>query len=341
MEKRKVSIVMAVYNGEKYIKETIESILEQNYDNFELIIVDDCSEDETINIIKSFDDNRITVLHNEKNMRLAYSLNRAIEHSTGIYIARMDADDICLKNRIETQAEYLDSHPAVAVLGGKAQQFGASNKLMEYPIEHEQIKVEMLFSNPLCHPAVMFRKNLVQEWYDSDIKAGQDYELWSRLIWKVQFHNLPQTLIKYRIHGKQTRNLLGKSQKQGALIAYKKMLDVLGDYQDKDALLLADAGNRNTGKSIAELQKISALYEKIYSDAERKRDLFDLKILRRRINDQKGMLIYASLIFNTISWREVSKTGMAAAFFKKPELVMKAIVRDLRGNKRAGTTGEV
>lgn len=330
MKKRKVSIVMAVYNGEKYIKETIESILEQNYDNFELIIVDDCSDDETINIIKSFDDNRITVLRNEKNMKLAYSLNRAIEHSTGIYIARMDADDICLKNRIEMQVEYLDSHPEVAVLGGKAQQFGTSNKLMEYPIEHEQIKVEMLFSNPLCHPAVMFRKNLVHEWYDSNIKAGQDYELWSRLIWKVQFHNLPQTLIKYRIHGKQTRNLLGKSQKQGALIAYKRTLDMLGDYKDKDALLLADAGNRNAGKSVTKLQEIFVLYEKIYSDAERKHNLFDLKILRRRINEQNGLLIYASLIYNTISWSEITKTRMAKAFFKMPKLVLKAIIHGIR-----------
>lgn len=340
-EKKLISIVMAVYNCANFIEETIESLLNQNYSNFELIIVDDCSTDDTWAKLNSFSDKRIILLKNEKNSRLAYSLNRAIGICHGEYIARMDGDDLCEPDRFVVQVAYLNEHSDVAVLGGYAQQFGASSVLMKFPIGHEEIKTELLFTNPMSHPTVMFRKSLIDSWYDPKIVAAQDYELWSRLIWKVQFHNLPQPLIKYRIHNKQTRNILGKSQKQGALIAHKKMLDVLGDYQDEDALLLSDAGNRNSGKSINDLKKISVLYEKIYADAERKKNLFDLEIMRKRINDQKGVLIYASLIFKTISWGEISKTGMATTFFTKPELVIKAIVHSLRGVKKVGTTGKV
>lgn len=340
-EEKLISIVMAVYNCADFVEETIESLLNQNYSNFELIIVDDCSTDDTWTILNSFSDDRIILLKNEKNRRLAYSLNRAIGICHGEYVARMDGDDLCEPDRFVVQVGYLDEHSDVAVLGGYVQQFGESSVLVKLPISHEEIKTELLFTNPMSHPAVMFRKSLIDSWYDPRIVAAQDYELWSRLIWKVQFHNLPQPVIKYRIHNKQTRNILGNSQKQGALIAHKNMLDILGDYQDQDALLLADAGNRNSGKSAAELKKISALYERIYADAEREHNLFDLEILRRRIDDQKGVLVYASLIFNTITWSEISKTGMAVAFFKKPVLVMKAIVRSLGRNKRASTVGKV
>lgn len=323
--KELVSIIMSVYNGADFIEETINSILKQNYSEFELIIVDDCSTDDTWNILNAFTDKRIIILRNEKNMHLAFSLNRAIKASQGKYVARMDGDDICEPDRFVKQVEYLRSHPDIAVLGGYAQQFGSSTVLMKFPIEHEEIKVELLFTNPMSHPAVMFRSTLIDSWYDSRIIAAQDYELWSRLIWKVQFHNLPTTLIKYRIHDKQTRNLLGVSQKQGAFIAHKNMLDMIGNYTDADAALLTDAGNRNLGKSVDALKSIASLYKKIYADAEKKGDLFQLDILKKRIDKQEGVLIYASLIYKTISWSEVSQTGMAKKFYRRPELVLKAL----------------
>lgn len=324
-----VSIAMAVYNGEKYISETIQSILNQAYQNFELIIVDDCSQDDTIKKIEAFNDSRIVLLRNEKNMRLAYSLNRAIDVSKGKYIARMDADDLCKENRLCLQVDYMEKHPGVAVLGGNARQFGAVSSLLQYPQDHELIKVEMLFTNPVCHPAVMFRKYAISEWYDPKIAAGQDYELWSRLIWKVEFRNLPSELIGYRVHEGQTKKTLGKAQKEGALRAYKNMLNMIGAYTDEDVKALASAGNVNTGKTAEELNFISELYGRVLADAVNKRNLFSVSALRKRIERQKAILVYASLIFKTLKWKQIAETKMLGAFLKRPGYIVKAFLRSI------------
>lgn len=325
----KISVIMAVYNGEKYIKDTIDSILNQEYNNFELIIVDDCSQDRTVDIIQSFRDSRIILLRNDRNMKLAYSLNRAIEKSSGYYIARMDADDICAPNRFTKQVKYMEQNPSVAVLGGCAKQFGASEELLRYPKNHEKIKIELLFGNPLCHPAVMFRKDKIGQWYDPKIKAGQDYELWSKLIWEVEFHNLSDILVYYRIHSAQTRNTLGKSQKEGVVYALHNMMDRLGEYSDEDAFTLALSGNKNEGKTIDELKEIKNLYARILSDVETKPELMDSKLLWKRMQKQYAILIYASLIYKTISWKDVNKTGLLRSFLKRPELVVKALIHSV------------
>lgn len=220
-----VSIVMAVYNGQEYLQETIDSILRQNYENIELIIVDDCSTDESWKILKSNSDNRIILLRNEKNMRLAYSLNKAIAIAKGKYIARMDADDICLKDRLDLQVAYLEKHTDVDVLGGNYRSFGATNKKSDYQELHDWIKTGLIFENTVCHPAVMFRKEAIDEWYDQNFVASQDYDLWTRLISSHKFHNLKQELIMYRVHNGQTVKKLSGYQKAGADKARLRMLE--------------------------------------------------------------------------------------------------------------------
>lgn len=324
-----VSIIMSVYNGEKFIAETIQSILNQSYTKFELIIVDDCSTDNTVSVIECFNDDRIVLLKNDKNMRLAYSLNKAIKASNGKYIARMDADDLCMTDRLPLQVKYMEEHPDIAVLGGSAQQFGARSALMTYPTEHETIKTELLFSNPLCHPAVMFRRSAIAEWYNVEVKAGQDYELWSRLIWKVKFHNLSDTLIKYRIHSHQTKHILGQAQKQGVVFACQNMLAMFGTYSEEEVKCLAFAGNISNGKTADELKAISQLYGKLLNDVMRKQERMDCDLLKKRIAKQKASLVYASLIYRTLSWKELSKTDMKKEFYAKPRLVLKALIRSV------------
>ena len=324
-----VSIIMSVYNGEKFIAETIQSILNQSYTKFELIIVDDCSTDNTVSVIECFNDDRIVLLKNDKNMRLAYSLNKAIKASNGKYIARMDADDLCMTDRLPLQVKYMEEHPDIAVLGGSAQQFGARSSLMTYPSEHETIKVEMFFSNPLCHPAVMFRSRAISDWYNIDVKAGQDYELWSRLIWKVKFHNLSDTLIKYRIHSHQTKHILGQAQKQGVVFACQNMLTMFGTYSEEEIKLLAYAGNTGNGKTTKELKAISQLYAKLLSGVMKKQELMDCNLLKKRIEKQKASLVYASLIYRTLSWKEISQTDMKKEFYANPKLVLKALARSV------------
>ena len=118
-----ISVVMAVYNGEKYLKEAIDSILSQTYKNFEFIVIDDCSSDNTPIILKSYTDARIQVVRNEQNLRLPTSLNKGFKIARGKYIARMDADDIAMPDRFEKQVKYLEAHQEVAVIGGSFQVF--------------------------------------------------------------------------------------------------------------------------------------------------------------------------------------------------------------------------
>lgn len=321
-----VSIIMSVYNGEKFIAETIRSIINQPYQKFELIIVDDCSTDNTVSEIERFNDNRIVLLKNEKNMRLAYSLNKAVKASNGKYIARMDADDVCMPDRLPLQVKFMEENSDIAVLGGSAQQFGARSSLMTYPSEHEKIKVELFFSNPLCHPAVMFRSGEISEWYNDEVKAGQDYELWSRLIWQVKFHNLSNTLVKYRIHPNQTKHILGRAQKQGVILACQNMLSMIGTYSEEETKLLAYAGSTNNGKTVDELNAISQLYSKILNDALSKPEIVQSNLLKRRMTKQKAALVYASLIYRTLTWKEISKTNMKKEFYTKPWLVLKSLL---------------
>ena len=118
MKEQKVSVVMPSYNGEKYIYQAIKSIIKQSYENWELVIVDDCSSDTTVDIIRSFCDPKIRFFKNDKNMGISYSTNRAISESTGSFIALLDDDDMATEERIELQVQYLNKHPEIDVLGG-------------------------------------------------------------------------------------------------------------------------------------------------------------------------------------------------------------------------------
>ena len=158
-------------------------------------------------------------------MRLAYSLNKAIAITKGKYIARMDADDICMENRFNLQVEFLEKHTDIDVLGGNYRSFGATNKKSDYQRTHDWIRTGLIFENTVCHPAVMFRKESIESWYDPNYIASQDYDLWTRLIVSHRFHNLKEELIMYRVHNGQTVKKLTKYQKEGADKARMRMLE--------------------------------------------------------------------------------------------------------------------
>ena len=224
-----VSVIMSTYNDGKYLKQAINSILRQTYRNLELIVIDDASTDNTQNILKSITDARFCYFTNQENKKLAHNLNCAIGLSKGDYIARMDADDIAVKTRLERQIKYLENHPEIDVLGCFAQSFGDVHSSMTYPIWHDEIKTELLFNNALCHPTVVFRKKTIDYLYDEDFAASQDYELWSRIIWSKRFHNIPEYLLRYRVHSNQTKKKNANLQKNGGFLARKNMLKHLYD----------------------------------------------------------------------------------------------------------------
>ncbi len=206
----KISVIMPVYNGEKYLKEAIDSILAQTYADFEFIIIDDGSSDSSPEIVKSYADKRIRFYANEENMGVARTLNRGLDLATGEYIARMDADDISLPKRFEKQAKYLDKHPKVGVLGCGTESFGEGmiSNFSKPKASSAEYKANLFFNTCVAHPAVMIRKSAIKEnRYEIEYNGLEDYVLWWRIAKDYKIYSLTEILLRYRKHKEQVTNI--------------------------------------------------------------------------------------------------------------------------------------
>ena len=202
-----ISIITPVYNSEKYIAETIESVLAQTYPDWEMIVVDDCSTDSTPSILKSYSlfDPRVRLMRNPVNKGLPYSLNHAIGNAKGEFIARMDADDISLSTRFQKQIDFLNEHSEVEICGTGCIEIDRTGKEIFYksmPCTEREIEKVIFKRSPFIHPTVMIRKSFFQEvgLYNESYLKTQDLELWSRAyISGVKMANLPDYLLLYRV----------------------------------------------------------------------------------------------------------------------------------------------
>ncbi|MBW7675615.1 glycosyltransferase family 2 protein [Chryseobacterium chendengshani] len=199
----KISVVMPVYNGEKYLKEAIDSILNQTLIDFELLIINDGSSDHTESIVKSYMDDRIVYLKNEQNIGLIKTLNKGLDLARGEFIARMDQDDISLPERFEKQISVLEKNPEIGVCGTWFTLFreNQEDQIIKHPESNDSIKIGLLTSCLVGHPTVMIRKMAIGDYrYDINYQAAEDYELWTRLIKITGFHNIQESLLRYRFH---------------------------------------------------------------------------------------------------------------------------------------------
>lgn len=203
-----ISVVMPAFNAQAHLAEAMQSVLGQTYEHFELLLIDDGSSDATLQIARSFDDPRIRIVENEKNLGLVNTLNKALGLCKGAYIARMDADDICVPERFALQLDYLERHQDVGVVGGAIRFFDniPTPYTFQFPTAHDDIRVALMFYCPLAHPALMFRRSVYDEGhlaYTGEYPHAEDYWLWSRLTREVRSANLPDLVLHYRLHKKQ------------------------------------------------------------------------------------------------------------------------------------------
>ena len=206
MKNPKISVIMAVYNEEKYIREAIESILNQTFRDFEFIIVDDGSTDNTPKILEEYakKDSRIRILRNEKNIGLTKSLNKAIKQAKGEYIARMDADDIAMKERLEKQLDFMEKNPDVGLVGTSFYFINEEGKILGkniYPTKDEDLRRILIKNNTFCHPSIMIRKEVFDKigLYDESFETSQDYELYFRVAKYFKLANLEEPLLYWRV----------------------------------------------------------------------------------------------------------------------------------------------
>lgn len=197
-----VSIILPVYNAENYIKDCLESILTQSYRNLEIIAINDGSSDRSVDIIQSFNDERIRLHNNDGNKGLVFSLNKGLELASGEYVARMDADDIMMPERIQSQLHYLSQHEDIDICGCSCELFNNNERYgyQYFWLNPDSIKAELLFNTPIAHPTFFARRKAITQYrYDSKYKFCEDYELLSRFL--LDGHkgaNLPGALLRYR-----------------------------------------------------------------------------------------------------------------------------------------------
>jgi glycosyltransferase involved in cell wall biosynthesis len=279
-----ISVVMAVYNSEKYVREAVDSILSQTFRDFEFIIINDGSTDRTQEILESYNDPRVILTH-QKHMGLTKSLNKGIALAKGKYIARQDADDISLPARLEKQIEFLELHTDIALLGTAAQIIdigGFYLKTVKYPTNHSSLRIAINHSNHFWHGSVMFRRQNFLELggYQEILFTSQDYDLWLRFVEKFKVANLSDPLYKYRL------NYLSLSFKK---IVYQRRLAIF-------ARELARA--RKKGINQKPIINVLESYLKLPLSLAEKREIIQiynpwgLLLLRHNKKDQAFFLMY-------------------------------------------------
>lgn len=262
MEHSEISVIMSVYNtNEDYLRAAIESILKQTFINFEFLIVLDSPNDNSENIVMEYKekDSRIFVIKNECNIGLTKSLNKALSLAKGKYIARMDADDYAVPDRLSIQYDYMERHPEVGVTGGHVYTGNKDIRSMTAWNHNDQItKINMLFHNAgVPHPTAMYRKEFCGEkvFYNECILKSQDFELWSRLIEKSKIVVLNRILLLYRIHPGQISAIPAGQYHFSRIIIAEQLKNKLGIDTTDDVETISSAYFNNGEISKQRIEK--------------------------------------------------------------------------------------
>lgn len=293
-----ISILMPVYNCALYLAEAIESILNQTFTDFELIVLDDGSTDGSAEIAKSYNDSRIVYHCNEKNLGLANNLNVGLRMAKGKYIARMDGDDISLPERLQTQIDFLDSNPDIDLCSCGMRMFGADNQIWIRDRDFEDVKITMLFYSPILHASALWRKASFEQnklYYSQEAFPAEDYELWSRAVFYCKLVNIPELLYLYRIHGKQVTKTDMRTMEKSREIQSNYIQKTIPSISDLDVCDFVDNFLHNEGRSLLELEKLKSAYLKfIRMNAEKL--FFNPEKLKRRLKRY-----YQNKLFNLVS----------------------------------------
>jgi GT2 family glycosyltransferase len=234
-----VTVLMPAYNAEAHLAEAVESILAQTFGDFEFLIIDDGSSDGTPDILRKYakQDTRIRLERNEHNLQIAATLNKGLRSAAAPLIARMDADDIAVPDRLKLQVARFAAQPELAALGGSIRFLSETGELggqrLDYPTEHEAVvRALWTYERNLAHPAVMFRTQAVLSLggYRTQLNYAEDYDLWLRLSEIGLLGNLPETILYYRIHSASTSSLKSREQRICSALAW------LSAYSGKNGL---------------------------------------------------------------------------------------------------------
>lgn len=291
-----VSVIMPFFNAEEYILSAVESVCQQTYQNIEIIVVDDASTDSSLGIVKGIADPRIQIIRNETNLGLAASLNKAIAAASGELIARMDADDICLPQRLARQVAFLQQHPSVSVLGTALQYFQTSRYTNYFPATHEQCRAKLLFNVCFGHPSLMLRHSVFEHantGYNEILRQySEDYDLYERLADHVQFANLREVLVRYRTFPPPAKQEAESLRKQNSHDIRKRLLKKVGIPESMlDMEAHTRCSNLTRVSSVAELDSLADWLGVIFHHNQQTNYLLDAA-LAEALTEQLFFLSY-------------------------------------------------
>lgn len=327
MKTPRVSVIMPVYNAESFLEESISSILNQTYSDFELLIGDDGSTDRSIEIIRSFKDDRIIVIRNDKNLGIPGTLNRLIEASRGAYIARQDGDDISLPERLEKQVNFLDKHPEIGLCGTNFTSFGRKTRRMCMPLQDEDIKVYMLVSNPVCQPTIMIRKSNRTKYYDQTWDLSEDYALCYEMSKTSKLANLPDFLLNYRWHDTNISITKEKKLMENANLIRSNIFRETLSYEikEKETQLI----NQVTSSALTEFTDL-LLFEKFLINIRSKNK--ETAYYNERALHQRIFRLWSSACFKLKATTPLKKirTFLLSELFSINDLLHSLSVRNIR-----------
>jgi glycosyltransferase involved in cell wall biosynthesis len=236
----KITVFIPVYNRQRYIAQTIQSVLDQSYKNFQCLLVDDVSTDDSVDIMRSFNDERITIVENGKNLGIPKTRNIGLEHAQGEYLAILDSDDLMLKDRLKKQSKFLDKHSDYVGVGSWSRYIDdkgvVKKSIVARPVSHKRISASLLFQCAIHNRTFMVRSDVVKKLgYNNNFQRCQDYELLYRLSKHAKLHNIPDILVSGRKHDQQiTRNTSEIGDQMKKIIASQCLNDLRMEYTDVD-----------------------------------------------------------------------------------------------------------
>jgi len=324
----RVTVLMAVYNGLPYLRQAIESVLAQSFADFELLVIDDASSDGSAECVRSYDDPRIRLICNERNLGQTPSLNRGLELARGEYVARLDQDDLCAPERLEKQVALLDTRPDVAVVASWARLIdngGQPAGLWRGTIDDfpDFFSTLLLGNCPFVHSSVMMRRDAVVEvgGYDPAFKRMQDYELWTRLaLRRYGGLILQEPLVFYRVHDRQQHVTKASAIERDYRIAHERLIGRLSGGRHAELLVELLRADQEFWARCQTREEVAAVLRTLYELLMSARD--SLKLSRHEAA-QVAFPIYRRLA-------GFARMGIARGHTQSSELVRFALQGGLR-----------
>jgi glycosyltransferase involved in cell wall biosynthesis len=266
---------MPVYNAEHYLNESIDSILNQSYTDYEFVIVNDGSTDRSAEVIKAYTDPRIRFIENQQNMGLIASLNIGLETCTGEYIVRMDQDDFSLPHRIEKQVRFMDENPEYGLIGCWFEDFGENieSKVVRYSSDDTHIRIRHLYQTHIAHPTAVLRKSVIDKFnlrFDASFVHGEDYAFWVQMSAYCKLSNYPEMLVRKRDHPRNITNQFASTMQATCAKVKQKQFHQMGlDLNTDEVNLYTRFADSEWSFDSDEMKTLSHLLERIQSANEK------------------------------------------------------------------------